>query len=298
MVFLSCSAGKLGLCGSGGWGVIRPGEAGSSDALWVACSYTAPGWTDRSPWVTSLHDACLLFSPFRLPRMLMRARVASLPTVGSKGPPPTRTSCPGDPMPPTPATHPPPAAPLWAATAAAAPPGTQPARGCTRISDGSWRWAPPTVRAWRRPARRTATSRAAVPWAPRASPISCSRPLRARCVRPEPWQSRTSWCTRRTRRWSRPHGGSGSTTGCPWKVREGASFLQCWVHPVLRGAPVQMMFFNYMELLFHANFKTYFVVVRILNVRSPFLAYFWVYVTVLLTKARSRTAHLEHNHLI
>uniref|UniRef100_A0A8D2BJY8 Uncharacterized protein n=1 Tax=Sus scrofa TaxID=9823 RepID=A0A8D2BJY8_PIG len=65
--------------------------------------------------------------------------VASLPTVGSKGPPLTRTSCPGDPMPPTPATRPPPAVLLWAVTAAAAPPGMRPARGCMRTSAGSWR---------------------------------------------------------------------------------------------------------------------------------------------------------------
>ena len=34
----------------------------------VACSYTAPGWTDRSPWVTSLHDACLLFFSLLAPK--------------------------------------------------------------------------------------------------------------------------------------------------------------------------------------------------------------------------------------
>nr|BAE90850.1 unnamed protein product [Macaca fascicularis] len=69
----------------------------------------------------------------------MQARAVSLQTVGLKGPPPTRTSCPDDPMPPTPATHRPQAGPLWAATAAAAPPGMRLVRGCTRTSGGSWR---------------------------------------------------------------------------------------------------------------------------------------------------------------
>lgn len=84
-------------------------------------------------------DACLLLSPFLFLRMLTRARAASLQTVESKGPPPTRTSCPGDLMPPTPATHPPPAEPSWAVTAAAVPRGMPRARGCTRTSGGNWR---------------------------------------------------------------------------------------------------------------------------------------------------------------
>lgn len=152
-------------------------------------------------------------------RMSTWVKGASSLTVGLREQPPTLTSFPDAPMPPTRATHRQPVGLSSAATAGAAQRATGFARGCMRTSAGSWRWAPPTVRTWRRPALPSATSRAAARSAPQGS-LTSSWPLpRVRYGRLVLWQWKTFWCTKRIRRWSRPRAGSGSTTGFPWKVR-------------------------------------------------------------------------------
>lgn len=152
-------------------------------------------------------------------RMSTQARGASSPTVGSREQPPTPTFFLDAPMRPTQVTPRQPVGLSSAVTVGAARQAMGFGRGCTRTSAGSWRWAPPTVRTWRRPALPSATSRAAAPSAPQGSLTSSWRLPRARCGKLVLWQWKTSWCTKRTRKWSQPRAGNGSTTGFPWKVQ-------------------------------------------------------------------------------
>lgn len=104
-----------------------------------------------------------------------------------------------------------------------------PLRECMRISSWSWRGAPAmqwSAQWWwdRVPATREAmASGAAVP--PRQTQRSA--PPTAWCARPEPSLLRTSWCTKRTRKWNQPDDADGGTIGCPWKVSLAQYFRHC-----------------------------------------------------------------------
>lgn len=151
-------------------------------------------------------------------RTSTQARGASSPTVELREQPRTPTSFLGAPMLPPRVTPQRPVGLSSAVTVGAARRVTGFARECMRTSAESWRWAP-TVRTWRRPALPSVMSRAVAPSAPLGSPTSFWQLPRARFGKLALWQWKTSWCTKRTRKWSQPRAGNGSTTGFPWKVQ-------------------------------------------------------------------------------
>lgn len=186
------------------------------EEMWCHLGILGSVSVSRRPALARLFISCCVSLATRTSTQV---RGASSPTVGSREQPPTQTSFLDAPMLPTQVTPRQPVGLSSAATAAAARRAMGFARGSMRTSAGSWRWAPPTARTWRRPGLPSATSRAAAPSAPRGSPTSSWRLPRARYGKPALWQWKTSWCTKRTRKWSRPRAGNGSTTGFPWKVQ-------------------------------------------------------------------------------